>query len=90
MAVPAHHLAALGIGGISAGPALVHGVAHVIVDPDGQSGVTGDPAHGLGADQAVAFELTGEGRRLARGVDEGAEGDVEDHEVRARRGGPGP
>ena len=35
------------------GPALVHGVADVVVDPDGDGGVTGDPPHHLAIDQSV-------------------------------------
>ena len=61
MAVPAHHLAPLGVGGFSPGPALVHGVPDVVVDPDGDGGVTSDLAHHLGADQSATLEVPGQG-----------------------------
>ena len=81
MSIPAHDLSALGIGRFSPGPALVHGVPDVVVDPDGDGGVTGDPLHGLALDQAVALELAGElASLLARLVDEGSERHVGDHE----------
>ena len=60
MAVPAHHLSALGIARCPPGPAFVHRVAYVVVDPDGDGGVTGDLAHGIGADQAISLELASE------------------------------
>ena len=85
MAVSPHHLPALGIGRESPGPALVHGVAGVVVDGDGDGGVTGHPLHGLAVDQAVPLELPGELRALDGVVDERVERDVDDHEVRAAR-----
>ena len=65
MSVPPHHLSALGLGREAPGPALVHGVADVVVDGDGDGGVTGDALHGLAVDQAVPFELPGERGALA-------------------------
>ena len=89
--VPAHDLAALGRVGLSAGPALVHGVADVVVDRDGEGGVTGDLAHDIGADEAVTLELAGEGALLARGSStRAAERHVDDDDVGApTRGGGG-
>ena len=60
MSVPAHDLAALGIARCAPGPALVHRVPDVVVDPDGDGGVAGDLLDRLGADQAVALELAGQ------------------------------
>src|SRR5258708_33047134 len=82
MSVPAHDLAALGVARCPPGPALVHGVTDVVVDPDGDGGLTGDLSDDLCADQAVALELTGQVARLAFVVEEGSERDVDDDEVR--------
>ena len=86
VAISPHHFPALGIGRIPSGPALVHGVAGVVVDGDGDGGVTGDLLHGLPIDQAVLLELSGELRGLNAVVDERIERDVDDDEVRAARG----
>ena len=71
VAVPAHDLSALGVGRLSPGPALVHGVPDVVVDTDGDGGVAGDLADGLGVDQAVALEVPGQLAGLAFLVEEG-------------------
>ena len=60
MSIPAHDLSTLGLGRESPGPALVHGVPDVVVDRDGDGGVTGDPPQRLGIDQPDVLELTGE------------------------------
>ena len=65
MSVPALDLAALGVARCPPGPALVHGVTDVVVDPDGDGGVTGDLLDGFCADQAVTLEHTGQIARLA-------------------------
>ena len=85
VAVSPHHLPALGIGRESPGPALVHGVADVIVDGDGDGGVARHPLHGLAIDQAVPLELPGELGGFDGVVDERVERDVDDDEVRAAR-----
>ena len=64
------------------GPSLVHGVPDVVVDPDGDGGVTGDPLDRLGIDQAVTLELTGE-RRGSAASSTSAARDMDDDEVRA-------
>jgi len=60
MAVPAHHLSALGVSGLSPRPTLVHRVPDVVIDADRDGGITGDPPHGRGVDQSIAFELAEE------------------------------
>ena len=85
VAIAPHHLPALGIGREAPGPALVHGVAGVIVDGDGDGGVTRQPLHGLGVDQAAPLEVPGECGGFDRVVDQRMEWDVYDHEVRAAR-----
>ena len=54
------------VGRCPPGPALVHGVADVVVDPDGDGGVTGDPAHGLGADAGRRARARRPGRSSRR------------------------
>ena len=53
MAVPADDLSSLGTRGEAPRPALVHGVARLVVDSHDHGGVTGDPLHRLDVDQAV-------------------------------------
>ena len=85
MAIAPDDLSSLGLGWQAAGPALVHGVADVVVDPDGDGGVTGDPPHHLAIDQSVMLELPGELRGSVRIVDQSGQGGMDDHEVRAGR-----
>ncbi len=59
MPVASHDLAALGIGRETSGPTLVHRVTDVVVEGHDDRRVTGDPAHGVGADQPVTLELAG-------------------------------
>ena len=85
MSIPSHDLPSLGIGGCSSGPALVHGVTHVVVDGDGDGGVTRDLADGRSADQAGSLELAGQ---IALIVEEGGHGGMDDDEIRALCRGP--
>ena len=64
--VPSPDLAALGVGRLTPGPALEHRVADVVVDRDGDRRVTGDPPHGLAADQVVASPARRPGRSSHR------------------------
>jgi hypothetical protein len=58
MSVSAPEFSALGGGRISAGPALVHGVAHVVVESHHQRGVTGEASCDDRVDQTPVLELT--------------------------------
>ena len=78
MSIPPHHLSALRLGREALGPALVHSVPDVVVDRDGDGGVTGDPSHGLAVDQSMTLEVTGEGRGFARVLEQGGHRDVYD------------
>ena len=82
-AVPVAAPAPPGAGRRSArsGPALVHGVAHVVIDGDDDGGVAGDSPDGLGAEEAAALEVA---RQRGLVVDQGPEGDVGHHEPGAR------
>src|SRR5271155_5713078 len=82
MSIPSQYLSALGPGRETPGPAFVHGVSDVVVDRDGNGGVTGDPAHRFGVDEADVMELAGECSTLARPIDQGVEWDVGDNEER--------
>ena len=68
VAVSAHDLPALGVGRFPPGPALVHRVAHVVVDTDRDRGVACDSSDGLAADEPVSLQLAGQLRspRLTR------------------------
>ncbi len=50
MPISSPELPALGGGRISAGPPLVHGVPHVVVEGNDKRGVTGQAAHDVGVD----------------------------------------
>ena len=58
MAIAPDDLSSLGLCWEAFGPTLVHGVADVVVDPDGDGGVTGDPLHRVAIDQSVMLELS--------------------------------
>src|ERR1700678_1215976 len=65
MSIPSPYLSALGLGRETPGPAFVHGVSDVVVDRYRNGGVTGDPAHRFGVDEADVIELAGECSALA-------------------------
>ena len=88
VAVPPHDLPPLGVARLPPGPALVHRVAHVVIDAQGDGGVTGDAADGFAADQTVALEFAGQVARLPRFAHEGGQRHMRHHEVRARGSRP--
>ena len=63
------HLAAQGRARKAPGPALVHGVPDVVVDGNGDGGVTGDAPDGLGVDQPMMLEFAGELGGIPRVID---------------------
>ena len=60
VAVPPHDLPTLRLRRIAVGPALVHGVADVVVDRQDDGRVTCDASDRVRTDQPVAFELAGQ------------------------------
>src|SRR5580692_3195457 len=60
MSVPPQDLSALRLGRETAGPALLHGVPDVVVDPNDDGGVTSDPLQRLDVDQTAVLELAGQ------------------------------
>ena len=74
MAVPAHDLSPLGPGREALGPALVHGVADLVVHGHHDGSIAGEAPHRLDVDQAVVFELAGQVIRIAGGIDQASRG----------------